>query len=268
MRVFARLVGWLAAAVALVYLGAMTLAWAFQDRLLHHGWTGPSEAQVAAVQGLTEIAIPGPDGAPLRAWYREADAGRPTLILFHGNAGFQWRKLDALAAQGFGLLLTSYRGSAGGPGTPSETGLLADARAALAWAEAGGLAPEEIVLYGESLGTGVAARMALEPGEWRALVLDAPYTSVVDRAAEIYYFFPVDLLLRDRFETDSFIADVDTPVLILHGTADMVIPVAHGRALFDMATEPKRGVWIDGGTHFLPPNRIADEVADFLAATG
>ena len=261
-----RVLGWLAAAVLLLYLTAMTLAWAFQDRLLHHGWAGPSAAQVAAVPGLTEVAIPGPDGAALRAWYREADAGRPTLILFHGNAGFGWGKLEAFAARGFGLLMTSYRGYAAAPGTPSEAGLLADARAALAWAAAGGLAPEETVLYGESLGTGVAARMALEPGDWRALVLDAPYTSIVDRAAEIYSIFPVRFLLRDRFETDTFIDRIDTPLLILHGTADIVIPVEHGRTLLDLAEEPKRGVWIDGGTHFLPPDRIAAEMADFLAA--
>lgn len=265
MRTFGRLLGYAAAALLLLYLGAMMLAWAFQDRLLHHGWAGPSVAMVDAVPGLAEVAIPGPEGVPLRAWYRPADAGRPTLVIFHGNAGFQWRKLEALASEGFGLLMTSYRGYAGGPGEPSESSLLTDARAALKWAETGGIRPEEIVLYGESLGTGVAARMAMEPGNWRALVLDAPYTSVVDRAAEIYALFPVHLLLRDRFETDNFIAAINTPLLILHGTDDIVIPVEHGRTLLELASEPKHGVWIEDGTHLLPPERVAEEVAAFLS---
>ncbi len=251
--------------LALVYGGAVGLVWANQTQLLHRGWQGPTAQMVADVPGLAEVQLPA-DPTPLRAWYREAEPWAPTLIFFHGNAGFQWRKLDAFAARGYGFLVTSYRGYAAGAGTPSEAGMMEDARAALAFAQAQGIAPEDTVLYGESLGTGVAARMAMEDGAWRTLVLDAPYTSIEDRASEVYFWLPVSLLIRDRFDTAAFIDQVETPLLILHGTEDDVIPIDHGRALLDLATEPKQGIWIEGGNHYLLPEVVAGALEGFLAA--
>jgi pimeloyl-ACP methyl ester carboxylesterase len=251
-----------------LWAGATAGLWAMQERLIFPGWAGPTAAQVAAVPGLAEVVTPGPGGVGLRAWYRPADPGRPTVILFHGNAGFQWPKLTALADRGYGLYLTAYRGFAGNPGTPSAEGLLADGSAALDYAlGAWAIAPEETVLYGESLGTGVAARMALEPGAWRALVLDAPYTVLSERAAEMYPILPVRRLIRHDFDTLSIIDRIETPLLILHGTDDFIIPVSHGRALLTQAEAPKRGVWIEGEDHFLPADRVAGEVEAFLEAT-
>jgi pimeloyl-ACP methyl ester carboxylesterase len=253
---------WLLGIPAILYLGVVVALWSVQDRLIFPGWVGPSVAQVAAVPDLTEITIPGdPD---LRGWYRPAAPGRPTLVVFHGNAGFQWPKLTAFAARGYGILFATYRGFAGNPGAPSETGLMADGRATLARAAALDLRPEDVVIYGESLGSGVAARMALEPGDWRALVLDAPYTSVRERAAEMYPYLPVRPLVRHAFDTLSIIEEVEAPLLILHGTADFVIPVEHGRTLLAAATEPKAAVWFEGGSHLLPAEPVAEAVDAFL----
>ncbi|MEM7489793.1 MAG: alpha/beta hydrolase [Pseudomonadota bacterium] len=258
----------IALAVAAVYLLALGALYAAQDALVFPGWAGPSPDTVAAVPDMAEIVVPGPDGTTLRGWYRPADPGHLTMIVFHGNAGFQWGKLPPLAARGYGLLLVTYRGFAGVPGAPSEANLLADGRAALAHAAALGVAPEDTVLYGESLGTGVAARMALEPGRWRALVLDAPYTSIPDRATEMYPIFPVRALIRTQFDTLSIIDRVDTPLLIFHGTDDFVIPDTHGRALLAAAAAPKHGIWIEGGTHFLPPGPIVEGIEAFLTREG
>lgn len=249
------------------YLAILAVLWASQDNLIHPGWAGPSPQAVATIPGLEEIAVRGADGLTLRGWARTAAPGAPTLILFHGNGGAQWRKLSAFVARGWGILLVSYRGYAGNPGKPSEAGLMADARAVLAYAaQELGVPPSDTILYGESLGTGVAARMALEPGAWRAVVLDAPYTSVEDRAAEVYRWVPVRLLLRDRFATKDHIAGITAPLLILHGTQDRTIPVSHGQALATLAPDAK-GVWIDGAGHALPPDRVVAELTAFLAAT-
>ncbi|MEM7641361.1 MAG: alpha/beta hydrolase [Pseudomonadota bacterium] len=249
------------------YLVALGTLYAAQDSLIFPGWDGPSPQMVATVPGIAEVAVPGPDGVSLRGWYRPADPDQPTIIFFHGNAGFQWHKLPPLAARGYGLLLVSYRGFSGNPGTPSEAGLMADARSTLAHAAALGIAPSETVLYGESLGTGVAARMALEPGAWRALILDAPYTSIAERAAEMYPIFPIRTMIQAEFDTLSIIDRIDTPLLILHGTDDFVIPVDHGRTLLAAAADPKDAIWIEGGSHFLPPAVIADGIAAFLTRT-
>ena len=253
----------LLALVAGLYLLAVAALWAAQDALIFPGWGGPTEAQVAAVPGLAPVTIAG--AQPLRGWARAADPGRPTLVVFHGNAGFQWPKLTAFAARGWGIVMPAYRGFAGNPGTPSEAGLFADAEAALSYAAAQGIAPADTVLYGESLGSGVAARMAAGGDGWRALVLDAPYTSVADRAAEMYPWVPVHALIRHPFDTLALAERLTLPVLVLHGTVDRVIPVAHGRALV-AALPDARGVWIEGGTHFLPAERVAAEVAAFLDA--
>ncbi|TFL18741.1 alpha/beta hydrolase [Jannaschia formosa] len=247
--------------VALLYAGAVAALWAAQEALIFPGWGGPTAEQVASVEGLREIVIPGE--IPLRAWSRPADPGQPTIVVFHGNAGTQWSQLPPFAERGWGILLPAYRGFAGNAGHPHEAGLYADAEATMAQAAAMGLTPGEIVLYGESLGTGVATWIAARPEGWRALVLDAPYTSVADRAAESYPFVPVRALIRHEFDTAGRIGAVEAPILILHGTADGVIPISHGRALARLVPDA-RAVWIEGGTHLLPPGRVAEEMADFL----
>ncbi|MEL7182568.1 MAG: alpha/beta hydrolase, partial [Pseudomonadota bacterium] len=228
----------LRAAVALIvgiYLLLLGLLWSMQERLIFPGWSGPSASAVASVPGLEDIRIPHGDGSTRSGWWRQPDDGAPTLVIFHGNAGTQWGRLPAFAARGFGILLIPYGGYAGNPGAPSEPGLMADGMVALAALRAKGVKPEDTILYGESLGTGVAAQMALEPGDWRGVVLDAPYLSVAQRAAEVHWYFPVDHLIRHRFDTASIIQDIQAPILILHGTDDRVIPIHHGEAVFALA---------------------------------
>jgi fermentation-respiration switch protein FrsA (DUF1100 family) len=259
----------IAAIPVTLYLLALAALWFFQDALLYPGWAGPAVEWVEAVPGLEEVSVPGETGA-LRGWWRPPGPGQPTVAVFHGNAGFQWMKLHAFAERDWGILMVAYRGFAGNAGTPSEAGLVADGRAALDWLAARGVAPGDTVLWGESLGTGVATRVALSGedggGDWRALVLDAPYTSLHDRAEEMYGIFPVRPLMRDEFDTAGIVGDVSAPILILHGTADRVIPAAHGRALAAMAPDATLEI-VEGGTHFLPPQLVAGRLERFLEAT-
>ncbi len=215
------------------------------------------------------------DGLRLAHLHRPAAPGRASLVLFHGNAGHaghRTAKFDFLLDRGVGVFLCEYRGFGGNPGAPSEPGLLADARAALAWLEGQGLPPERLLLYGESLGSGVATALAAElarAGRPAAgLVLEAPFTSMAAAAQRHYPWLPARWLVRDRYDSLARIAAVGAPLLILHGEADRTVPLAFGRCLHAAAAEPKRLVALPGLGHVdhlaRPEARAA--LVDFLRA--
>ena len=164
---------------------------------------------------------------------------------------------------GYGVLLAEYRGYGGNPGGPSEQGFYADGRAYIDWLKRE-KKPEKIVIYGESIGSGTAVQMATEY-DVSGLVLETPFTSLVDIAAAQYFFVPVRYLLQDRFDNIGKITKVKAPKLVLHGLKDGTIPYASGRSLFDAAPEPKNFVdFPDGGHNNLYDFAAADYVIEFL----
>lgn len=239
-------------AVAGVYLTAVGLLAVFQRSLMYFPDGAPRAAPSSyGLGGVREILVATADGLELAAWYAPAPPNQPTVVLFHGNAGslrYESYRLKRFESAGMGALLLAYRGYSGNGGAPSEQGLYADARAALDWLEANGVADSSIVLYGISLGSGVATKMAAER-ELGAVVLEAPYTSTVDVAALRFPIVPVRWLMRDRFESLARIATVTEPLLIMHGDRDGVIPQRFGRSLFDAANMPKQGFWPRGVGH-------------------
>jgi fermentation-respiration switch protein FrsA (DUF1100 family) len=163
-------------------------------------------------------------------------------------------------------LALSYRGYGGSTGSPSEAGMIADARAAYAFATAR-VPAERIVVFGESLGTGVAVALAATQRIGR-LILEAPFTSAVDIGARAYWYLPVRLLMKDPFRSDQRIAKVTAPLLVLHGERDRVVPIALGERLFALANEPKRFVRFPAGTHVdLDEHGALDAVRSFIAPT-
>ena len=237
--------------LALVYLAVVAIAYFAQRRLTYF----PNPTRVApsevGLKGVTEETLTASDGAKLVAWYAPAPPGRPTLLYFHGNAGGlsgRAYRLQRYQNAGFGMLMLSYRGYSGGSGSPSEAANYADARLAYDSLIARGLKPEQIFLYGESLGSGVATQLATQVPV-AGVILDAPYTSLPDVGAGQYPFLPVRVLMSDRYDTASRIASINAPLLILHGTRDRVVPVAMGRRLNELAREPKRYVEFPGGGH-------------------
>lgn len=200
---------------------------------------------------MTPVHATTGDGLRLEGWWYPPPPGRPTFLYFHGNAGnigSRDEKARRMIERGYGVLLAGYRGYGGNPGSPSETGLIEDGRTWLGRLEQLGVPARSAVLYGESLGSGVVVALAVERPA-AALVLEAPYTSIVDIAAEHYWFVPVRRLIHDPFDTRSRLAGVKAPVLIIHGAEDLVVPVAHGEALFEVAPEPKRLVRLQDGGH-------------------
>ncbi len=210
--------------------------------------TAPADAGLA---GVVEKTISTPDGETLVAWYGKAKPGQPTILYFHGNGGALEVRRERIAkylARGRGMFMLSYRGYSGSSGLPSEAANVADAKLAYDTLIQEGVAPTDIIIFGESLGTSVAIQVAV--GKKAAgLVLDSAFTSIADRASEIYPWLPVRLLLKDRYDSAAVIGDVTVPVFILHGEEDSIVPVAMGRKLFELANAPKEIVTLPGAGH-------------------
>jgi fermentation-respiration switch protein FrsA (DUF1100 family) len=223
----------------------------------------------ASVGLLAEmLRLKSEDGETLLAWRVPPAPGRPLILYFHGNAGgldLRVERFRAIAKVGMGFLAIEYRGYASSTGSPSERGLKLDGEAAYAAAVASGVAPERIVALGESLGSGVAVALAARYN-LGALVLDSPYSSIVDVAASAYWFVPVRALLRDPFRNDLLIGTIHTPTLIVHGSKDVVVPIRFGEKLFGLANPPKDFWRVEGAAHLAMGERLA-ETLDWITQT-
>lgn len=235
--------------VLVVYGVLVALLYGQQSRLLYPASTQRSTAREAGLADVEDVTIATEDGERLVGWWKPPRPGRALVLYFHGNGGSlldRRNRVRALAADGRGILIVSYRGYSGSTGTPSEAGLRRDAEAA--YRALASYQPGRIVLYGESLGSGVAVRLAAERPVG-GVVLDSPFTSIADVARPRFWFVPLDLLLKDRFRSIDRIASIGAPLLVLHGERDGVVPIALGERLFASAREPKTFVRLPGVDH-------------------
>jgi len=236
------------ATIAALYLLSLAALFLMQRSLIYPTTAAGTPPSRHAFVGFEEAWLATSDGLALRAIYRPARPRHPTVVFFHGNGDSLLGGEIAtrmLAAHGYGVLLPEYRGYGGNPGTPSEAGLCRDGRAALQWLAARGVPPHRTVLIGNSLGAGVAVQLATEaPVAGVALV--SGFTSLADVAAQHLPLAPARLLLRDRYDNRGKVGRVTAPVLVLHGTADTLIPARHAvelaKAAPDGRTELMQGV--------------------------
>jgi uncharacterized protein len=239
----------------------------FQRHLLYlPGFACPELGDLAAL-GVREVTLTTGDGLSLLSWYLPPRDGHPVIAYFHGNGGhigYRAERLRQFARNGYGVLMAEYRGYGGNPGTPSESALVADGAAALDFLAGAGITPDRLVIYGESLGSGVAVLLAAQR-KVAGLILEAPFTSVAEVAQHRYSFIPASALVRDRFDSLARIAHVRAPILVLHGERDRVVPVRFGRALFDAAPEPKE-FWLarEAGHEDLVQYGAFEAVLEFL----
>ncbi len=236
----------------IVYAAIVALIWFFQDRLIYLPQMGREVVSTPIAFGAPydDFTLATEDGEKLNAWWVPVASPRGAVLLLHGNAGnISHRIAYALMFRslGYATLLVDYRGYGKSSGTPSEAGTYRDADAAWRWLTVTrGIAERDIVVFGESLGGGVASQLAAGHAP-RALVLASTFTSAVDLGAEIYPFLPVRLISRYRYPTLDRLPEVDAPVLIIHSPGDDIIPFAHGQRLYAAAREPKAFLEITGG---------------------
>jgi fermentation-respiration switch protein FrsA (DUF1100 family) len=239
------------AAVALMAFGGLAVVmYLAQRKLMYFPENLRTQPAAAGFPAAEEITLATADGERVIAWHVPPRANGAVVLYFHGNGGslrLRNERFQKITADGTGLVALSYRGYGGSSGSPTEAGLLADADAVYAFAIARYPA-ERIVLWGESLGSGVAIALAAKRKVGRA-ILESPFTSAADIGASVYWYVPVRLLMKDQFRSDERIRRVTVPILILHGTDDDVVPIAFGERLYAIANEPKRLVRIPGGGH-------------------
>ncbi len=284
---------------ATVYLGVCLIVFLIQRQMLYH----PSRVQRITAKDASlppevveDVEFTTSDGLTLRGWYFKAKEVSPTddaaaeasnqdrrvILFFHGNAGDRRHRMNdvrILRASGVDVFMTDYRGFGDNPGDPSATGLAMDARAAWKYlTEKRGIDPQQIVVFGESLGSGVGVRLAAEcctngqpPG---GLILRSAFSSIADAAAERFPWLPVRVLLRDRYPSTSLIPSVTCPILMIHGTDDQIVPYRLGQKLFAAAPDQspsgikKRLLTLEGVGHngilFAAGREHADAVDQFL----
>jgi uncharacterized protein len=262
--------------VVAVLVASVGLLWAFQRRLIYLPSPGPVPPAASVLPGAEDVSFQTADGLRLRGWFVPPVGGvrppGPAVLVCNGNGGDRSMRAAlavALSRLGLAVLLFDYRGYGGNPGSPTEAGLAADARAALGYlAGRPEVDPERVVYFGESLGAAVALRLATERPP-AALVLRSPFASLAEVGQRHYPVLPVSLLLRDRYDSAALAGRLSAPLLVVAGGRDRIVPASHSRRLFAAAPQPKRLVVLEGADHndldLLAGPRLVEELRSFLA---
>ena len=251
----------------IAYIVLIIFIYFYQRNLLYH----PSENnyQNDKIQfKYDEIFINVDEEIQLKSWIIKKDFKKfKTLVIFHGNAGHlsnRIYKLNELYKLDINILLISWRGFSGNKGSPTENNLYSDAKASINWLNEQGVNNGQIILYGESLGSGVAVELGKE-NNFNSIILESPFTSI-ENSAKIYYpYLPVRLLLKDRYDSISKIKMIKTPILIMHGKKDDVVPFSMGKELFEKANSPKESFFTLEDDHMMEfSSDLLNVIKDFI----
>ncbi len=250
-----------------LYVGVAATLYFMQRSMMYFPETIHTTPTQAGLPEAEEVTLTTSDGVRVIAWHVPPRDNKPVIVYFHGNGGalrYRVQRFRKLINDGIGLVALEYRGFGGSSGSPSEAGLIADGEAAYAFAAAR-YPVQQIVLWGESLGSAVAVAVAAAKPVGR-VILEAPFTSAASVAELHYWYIPVRLLMKDQFRTDERIGKVTAPVLILHGVHDRIVPYAMGERLFDLTKAPKHIVrFLDGSHEDLDMHGALYAVGRFLA---
>jgi fermentation-respiration switch protein FrsA (DUF1100 family) len=261
------MLGWVAAIALVVYAAITLTVYLAQRSLMYFPDTAHVTPASAGLPEAEEVPLTDADGTRIHVWHVPPRDDRPVILFFHGNGGSlagEVNRFHQLISDGIGLIGVEYRGYGGNEGSPSEQGLIADAEAAYAFATSH-YPVQQIVVWGGSLGSGVAVALAAEKPVGR-LILESPFTSTEAVGARRYWYLPVRFLMKDQFHSDQRIGKVKAPLLILHGVLDRTVPYSMGEQMFELANKPKHIVrFLDGGHEDLDTHGALNAVARFLA---
>jgi len=231
-------------AAAFVYFGLIAILYMKQrDFIYFPDQNTPNKASVNAEDVVQDIFVTTDDGLKLMGWFIEPSVpSKPVILFFHGNAGdisHRLFKVSQYTNAGYGVLMAEYRGYGGNPSSPTEGGLYKDGRAYFSWLHEAGYKNQDIILYGESLGTGVAVQMASEHAV-KAVILEAPYSRLSDPARRTYFFIPfIDMLMHDKYYSIDKIGAIQAPKLFMIAGKDEVLGPQTGLNLYEAAPAPK-----------------------------
>ena len=243
--------------IILIYFFVLISTYIFQRNLLYH----PSENNYFGDKlnvSITKIKVKTQDGIELLSWYHNKDIDKYKTILFlHGNAGTlenRIHKINHFRDMKVNFLIVAWRGFSGNKGNPTEEGLYEDGRSAIRWLISQGVKENNIIIYGESLGTGIATEIA-QGKNFAGIILESPFTSMIDAGKDKYPYLPVKFLLKDKYESDKKIKNINIPILIMHGKVDNIVPFHMGRKMYELANEPKYNYFSEYDDHMMEYNK-------------
>ena len=253
--------------VVVVYLLVTFGLFIYQRSLLYHPVENNYYGDKLTVE-VKKVKISTQDNIKLLAWYHKKDIKKyKTILYLHGNAGSlenRVHKINHFNDMDINFLLLAWRGFSGNEGKPTEEGLYIDARSAVSWLINEGVKEENIIIYGESLGTGVAAEIA-QNKKFAGVILESPFTSMIAAAKSKYPIFPIKLLLKDKYESDKKIKNIKSPILIMHGEVDKIVPFWMGKKMFEIANEPKYSYFSKYDDHMLEFNKdLLNSIKSFV----
>ena len=239
-----------------IYVGITVVVYFYQRKLLYH----PFSAEITGeglIHNFETINFKTSDNFVLKGWFHLKNSNKKTILFLHGNAGNldnRIDKLNSLGSMDINFLIISWRGYSGNPGNPSEAGLYKDVLGGIKWLNEKGIFNDQIILYGESLGTAIATEVG-QNENFAGIILEAPFTSMVDMGQKIYPIFPVKFLLKDKYESKNKIKNIKSPILIMHGEVDKIVPFRMGKKMFELANEPKYSYFSKYDDHMMEFNK-------------
>ena len=234
------------------YFIFLVLTYIFQRNLLYHPKVNNYSGESLLIN-VEKIKIKTSDGINLISWYYKKNLNSKTLLFLHGNAGSlenRINKLNHFANLKLNFLIVAWRGFSGNEGQPTEKGLYEDARSAINWLNSKGVMEKDIIIYGESLGTGVAVEVA-QNRNFSGIILEAPFSSMIEAGKDKYPILPVKLLLKDKYESSNKIKNIKTPILIMHGKVDNIVPFKMGKKMYELANQPKYFYFSEYDNHMM-----------------
>jgi uncharacterized protein len=239
--------------ILVIYASVLVLLFIFQRSLMYHPDENNYSGDKLEVE-IEKVKITTSDNINLLGWFHNKDIKKfKTIVYFHGNAGKlenRIYKLNHFKKMDVNFLIIAWRGFSGNNGKPSEKGLYEDGKSTIMWLRNLGLLEKDIIIYGESLGTGIATQLA-QNNKFAGLILETPFTSMVGAAKNFYPYIPVGLLLKDKYKNDKKIKNINIPVLVMHGEADQIVPFWMGKKIYEIANQPKYSYFTKYDDHMM-----------------
>ena len=236
----------------IAYFSILLFMYIFQRTFMYH--PNVKNTDTTAIKfDYKEVHINSENNIKLKSWFKYTNSNKKTILFFHGNAGelgARVYKLNKFHDLDLNFLIISWRGFSGNKGKPTEQGLYKDAKSAVSWLEEKGIKKKDIILYGESLGTGIAVELATID-QFSGIILESPYTSMIDMGKRFYPFLPISILQKDKYNSLKKLNMIKSPILVLHGKADTLVPFYMGKKIYDAANEPKYYYFPDFDNHMM-----------------